>query len=450
MAGGLVVLAIAGVRLVSGGDSAERDEGPGILGSCDIGGCRANDDVRPARGYEVPSVAVDPDDPDHLVVADINLVGAVCGWHVTFDGGRSWEDGTFELPDGFRNCNLDSAGFLPAGNVDRGPSGAFYYTFSSARVDDDLRPLEGESVLVARSTDGGRSFEPAEVAVPGGPIGVAYVRPSLNVVDGGDGRDRLLLSFWECDTSGCPRTHFAQSLDAGSTFSGPVLVSLAPGGNGPSVPVVDADDTVYITFLRRFTDADTDLVLARSTDGGASFTNTAFDRQPTIGRDYDAPELATSVDGRTLFTVFSDNRQGRPDVFFRSSTDGGDTWGESVLLNSFNSGASYLPQLAVGPEGRVDVVYYQRSGDSSDNVIWTYTIDGGETFSRELQLNDGSIDRDVGYSNEVGDSYGPDVASVPAAALVVWSDSRLGTGLTDTQDSALRRAPVSPAPAAGG
>lgn len=450
MVGGLVVLAIAGVRLFSGGDGAQPDEGPGLLESCDIGGCRANDDARPARGYEVPSLAVDPDDPDHVVVADVNLVGANCGWHVTFDGGQSWEDGTFELPDGFRNCNLDSAGFLSAGNVDRGPSGTYYYTFSSARVDDDLRPLEGESVLVTRSSDGGRSFEPAEVAVPGGPIGVAYVRPSLNVVDDGDGQDRLLLSFWECDTSGCPRTHFAQSLDAGSTFSGPVLVSLAPGGNGPSVPVVDADDTVHITFLRRFTDADTELVLARSTDGGASFTNTAFDRQPTIGRDFDAPELATSPDGRTLFTVFSDNRQGRPDVFFRSSTDGGDTWGESVLLNSFNSGASYLPQLAVGPEGRVDVVYYQRSGDSSDNVIWTHTSDGGETFSRERQLNDGSIDRDVGYSYEVGDSYGPDVASVPAAALVVWSDSRLGTGLTDTQDSALRRAPVSPAPAAGG
>lgn len=451
MAGGLVVLAIVGIRIFSGDGDGRDETRPGLLESCDIGGCRANDDDRPARGYEVPSLAVDPDDPDHVVVADVNLVGGLCGWHVTFDGGESWEDGVFELPDGFKNCQLDSAGFLSAGNIAQGPSGTFYYAFSSARVDDDRRFNEGESVLMTRSSDGGRTFEPAEVAVPGGPIGVSYVRPSLNVVDGADGQDRVLLSFWECDEEACPRTQFAQSPDGGTTFSAPVLVSQEPGGNGPSVPVVDAEGTVHITFLRRFTDADTELALARSTDGGATFTNTAIDRQPTIGRTYDAPELAASADGRTLFTVFSDNRQGRPDVFFRSSTDGGDTWGEAVLLNSLSGGASYLPELSVGPEGRVDVVYYQRTGESIDNVMWIYTTDGGETFSRELQLNDGSINRDIGYAYEVGDSFGPDVASVPGAALVVWSDSRLGNGLTDTQDTALRRAPViPPAPATGG
>ena len=454
MAGGLIVLAIAGMRIFSGGGDGADDTRPGLLESCDIGGCRANDDPRPARGYEVPSLAVDPDDPQHVVVTDINLVGGLCGWHVTFDGGETWEDGLFELPEQFRNCNLDSAGFLPAGNVDRGPSGTYYFAFSSARVGDDGRPIEGESVLVTRSTDGGRSFEPAEVAVPGGPVGVSYVRPSLNVVEAADGEDRLLLSFWECGEETCSRTRFAQSLDGGSTYSAPILLSVEdPGGTSPSVPVVDADGTVHVMFVRHSDDPSvpSQLALARSTDGGASFTNTTIDRQPGLGRTYDAAELAASADGRALYTVFSDNRQGRPDVFFRSSTDGGDTWGEAVLLNSLSGGASYLPQLAVGPEGRVDIVYYQRTGDSIDNVMWIYTGDGGETFSRELQLNDGSIDRDIGYAFEVGDSFGPDVASVPGAALVVWSDSRLGNGLTDTQDTAFRRAPVMPpAPAAGG
>ncbi len=92
-------------------------------------------------------------------------------------------------------------------------------------------------------------------------------------------------------------------------------------------------------------------------------------------------------DGRALHAVFSDNRQGRPDVFLRTSTDGGQTWGLAVLL-----------------------------------------------------------DRKVGYTYEVGDRCGPDVASAPGAAFVVWSDSSLGTGLTDTQDTALRRAEIPPVP----
>ncbi len=440
---GVLVLGLVAVRLLGGdGDAVESavDEGP--LTSCDVGGCRANADPRPARGYEVPSVVVDPDDPDHLVVADVNLVGGLCGWHVSFDGGEQWEDGVFELPDGFKNCQLDSAGFLSAGNVARGPSGTLYYVFSSARVNEAKQHLEGESVLVARSTDGGRTFAPATVAVPGGSTEVNYVRPSVNVVAGPDGADRVLVSFWECDQQRCPRTHFAQSLDAGATYTPPALVSQEPGGNSPSAPVVDAEGTVHVTFLRRFEDGVTELALGRSTDDGASFTNTMVERQPFLGRTDDPVDLAVGSDGRALHAVFSDNRQGRPDVFLRTSTDGGQTWGLAVLLNSLSEGGAFLPDVSVGPEGRIDVVFYQQTRENVQDVIWTYSTDGGERFSRGLQLNDNSIDREVGYTYEVGDRYGPDVASAPGAAFVVWSDSSLGTGLTDTQDTALRRAEI--------
>ncbi len=451
---GVLVLGVVGLRLVGGGESAEplADEGP--LADCDVGGCKANADPRPARGYEVPSVVVDPANPDHLVVADVNLVGGLCGWHVTFDGGEEWEDGVFELPDGFKNCQLDSAGFLSAGNVTRGPSGTLYYVFSSARVDEAKRHLEGESVLVARSTDGGRTFAPATVAVPGGSTDVNYVRPSVNVIAGADGADRVLLSFWECDLETCPRVQFAQSLDGGNSFSTPSLVSPDIGGSSPSIPVVDADGTVHVMFVRHSDDLSigSQLALGRSTDGGATFTNTTIDSQPFLGRMYDPAELATSPDGQTLYTVFSDNRQGRPDVFFRRSTDGGETWNQALLLNSLSEGGAFLPALSVGPEGRLDVAFYQQTRDNINDVVWTYSTDGGDTFARGLQLNDASINREVGYAFEIGTgggtSYGPGVASGPAAALVVWSDSRLGNGLTDTQDTALRRARV-PDPAPG-
>lgn len=446
MVGGLLVLVIAGVRLFSGDGEAPEESRRGPLESCDIGGCRANADVRPARGYEVPSLAVDPEDPDHVVVADVNLVGGICSWHVTFDGGETWEDGVFDLPEGFKNCQLDSAGFLSAGNVARGPSGTYYYVFSSARVGPDNLPVEGESVLVSRSGDGGRSFEPAEVVVPGGSTEVNFVRPSLNVVAGEGGDDRVLLSFWECDQERCPRARFAQSLDGGATYSPAILVSQDPGGNSPSAPVVDADGTVHVMFLRRFEDGITEMALARSTDGGASFTNTAVDRQRFLGRTDDAIQLEVGAGGQALYTVFSDNRQGRPDVFFRRSTDGGDTWDQAVLLSSLDAQASFLPDISVGPEGRIDVVFYEEVRDDIHNVVWLYSTDRGDTFSRRLQLNDGSIDRKVGYEFEVGDRYGPGVASLPDAALVVWSDSRLGNGLTDTQDTAFRRVEVPAGP----
>lgn len=449
MACGLVVLVAAGLRLASGGDEGlDSPDAAAAFGSCDIGGCKANADPSPVRGYDAPSVVVDPDDPDHVVISDMNLVGGRCAWHVTFDGGQTWEDGVFDIPAGFRSCQLDSGGYLSAGNLARGPSGAMYFVLSSARVGADNVPTEGESVLVARSDDGGRTFAPATVAVPGGPLDVTYLRPVVTAVAGPTGDDRLLLSFWDCypplgeEPGRCHTTQFAQSLDGGRTFSPPVLVSLDPGGNSPSAPVVDADGTVHVLFLRRYDDGNVDLVLARSTDGGATFSNTTIDRQPTIGRQYDAPRLASDPQGRVLYTVFSDDRQGRQDVYFRDSTDGGDTWGQAAVLNSPNDGASFLPDISVGPEGRIDVVFFQRSRENVDEVMWTSSSDGGQVFERPLQLNEKSIDRDIGYTYEVGDSYGADVTSTAGAALVVWSDSRLGTPATDTQDTAFRRVDV--------
>lgn len=442
MAVGIVVLGIAGLRLARDGDGAAVVPDVGALASCDVGGCKANADLRPVRGYAVPSLVADADDADHLIVTDVNLVGGVCGWHVTFDGGRTWEDGVFPLPSGYKNCQLDSAGFLSAGNVAWGPSGAVYSVLSSAPVDDRGARTQGESVLLVRSDDGGRTFDPARVVVPGGPVGMSFLRPRVSVVAGPGGVDRLLVSFWECDEDRCPRVHFAQSLDGGATFASPVLLSHDPGGNSPSAPVVDADGAVHVLFLRRYDDGPVDLVHARSSDGGTTFTNTTLDRQQLTGRDYDSPRLAVAPDGRTLYAVASDNRQGRPDVYFRHSDDGGDTWGQAALLSDRSSGGAFLPDVSVSPQGRIDVVYYERSRENVDQVMWAHSFDGGATFERQLQLNDGSIDRDIGYAYEVGDSYGPEVVSTSGTALVVWSDSRLGTVETDTQDTVLRRVEI--------
>lgn len=457
MVAGLALTTLSGLRLRSelwpppGGATT-----PPSASDCTNQGCRANDDPRPARGYEVPAVAVGPADPDHMVVTDINLVGGHCGWHVTFDGGREWTDGVFELPPGFRQCRLDSGGFLPLGNVAVGPSGTIYTVLASARVDEQGRPTEGESVLLARSGDGGRSFSPATVAVPGGPPTDSWLRPALTAAPGPSGSDRLLISFWGCrPPSGaqpgiCDRALFAQSRDAGATFSEPVVVNDDPAGFSPSGPAVGADGSVYVLFLRRFNDGIADVLLARSVDDGASFSVTAVDRQPRVGLTYDSAKLEVAPDGRTLYTVFSDNRTGDPDVYFRRSTDGGRTWDQAVRLNRDPAGSSYLPWLSVAPGGRIDVVFYQRRVEDTDDVQWTYSTDGGETFARDLQINEDSIDRQVGYWFEVGDSYPPRVASSEEAAYVVWSDSAAGTAAgtaaTDTQDTFLRRMAIDPGP----
>ncbi len=428
---------------------------------CEFPPCRASADPVPARGYEGAYVAADPADPEHVVVSDANVLETRCGFHTTFDRGRNWIDGFYDLPPGFTGCRINgpSGGHVPSGSVALGSGGKVYSVFGSAHTDDDRR----ESVLVATSNDGGRTFGPAQVAIrPTGPdIGLG--RPLMTVVPGDNGPDVLLLSAWACrpgvpSGTQCDGALFARSDDGGETYSAPVPVNDPPAGQNTSQPAMDRDGVIYQTFQRRFSDGPVDLFLAKSTDGGKTFPQSLIDRQTQIGQQYDPAKIVADALTGNLYTVWADSRTGRFQIFFRKSLDKGVSWGErSVLIapDRLASGASRSPSISVAPNGRIDIVYYHTSPDPEaqnfDDVYWAYSVDGGENFIAR-QVNDAPIDRDKGYSGPLssirllGNHYPPGVSSTDEAAYVVWSDTRDATDVTNSQDVLLRRMPVLAAP----
>jgi hypothetical protein len=428
---------------------------------CEFPPCRASADPVPARGYEGADVAADPADPEHVVVSDTNVLEARCGFHTTFDRGRNWIDGFYDLPPGFTGCRLNgpSGGHVPSGSVAVGSGTKVYSVFGSAHTDDDGR----ESVLVATSNDRARTFGPAKVAIrPTGPdIGLG--RPLMTVVPGSNSPDVLLLSAWECrpgvpSGTQCDGALFVRSDDGGETYSAPVPVNDPPAGQNTSQPAMDRDGVIYQTFQRRFSDGPVDLFLAKSTDGGMTFTQSLIDRQTQIGQQYDPAKIVADPLTGNLYTVWADSRTGRFQIFFRKSLDKGVSWGErSVLIapDRSASGASRSPSISVAPNGRIDIVYYHTSPDPQaqnfDDVYWGYSVDGGENFLAR-QVNDAPIDRDKGYSGPLssirllGNHYPPGVSSIDEAAYVVWSDTRDATDLTNSQDVLLRRMPVLGAP----
>jgi hypothetical protein len=443
-----------------GGDKAAAPQARRVgealgAGPCGAEPCPASSDVSLAGGYEAPSVVVDPKDPNHMVVADNNLVGGHCAWHVSFDAGRTWKDGVFAPPPGYADCSLDSAGFLAAGNIAIGPSGTVYFTYVSAGAG-----ATNESVLLSSSTDGGKTFGPSTVAVRGADSAPAYRRPSLAVAGGPGGQDRLLLSFWGCpkqpgsNREQCVQAVFANSTDGGKSFTNPVTSSPPPGGNSPGPAVLAPDGTIHLLYLRRVPPNDTQLVLARSSDGGRSFTTTDVGAYPELGGRYDSAKLVMGPKGE-LYTVFSYKPSGSFQVAFRRSLDNGATWEKEVRLNKNESGSYFSPNISVAPNGRIDVIFYGRSQKDtvpvggvvadlgvSDTVLSTSSTNGGATFGVDRRVNyiDRGIDRRIGYWEEVGDWYTPSVASSDGTAILAWSDTRRGNKATDdNQETYLRR-----------
>jgi len=343
------------------------------------------------------------------------------------------------------------------GPVALGSAGRVYSVFGSAHVDDEER----ESVLVATSTDGGATFGTAKVAIrPTGPE-VGLGRPLLTVVPGTGGRDILLLSAWSCHPAPaagtqCDAALFAKSEDGGNTYTEPVVVNGPPAGQNPSQPAMDPDGVIYLTFQRRFADGPVELFLAKSVDGGRTFSETLIDRQVQIGVQYDPAKLVADPRSGALYTVWADSRTGRFQIFFRKSNDKGVSWGERSVLLSPNrdaTGSSRSPWISLAPNGRIDVVYYHTGPDPEvqkfDEVYWNYSTDAGENFLAR-QVNEAPIDRTKGYSGPAGDlrqlgnHYPPTSSSLDDAAYVVWSDTAAADELTNTQDVLLRRMEVLP------
>jgi hypothetical protein len=446
---GFAFLLAAGVTVIS------RDDGKKVAD--DPTPCRASAILAPARGFEGAYVAADPKAPDHVVVGDTNVLEGKCAWHTTFNRGKDWSEGVYPLPDGYTGCRINqrSGGHVASGSVAIGPSGRVYSVFGSAYVDTPGR----ESVMLARSDDGGKTFGPAKVAVAPTAVGadVGLGRPLMTVVAGPSGRDTVLLSFWLCHPSpaggnACDGAYFARSDDGGDTFAPPVLVNDPPAGQNPSQPAMTSDGTVFETFQRRFSDGPVDILLAKSTDGGKTFTVSKIDTEIQVGVQYDPAKLVVDPRSGAVYTAWSDSRTGRQQIFFQKSMDKGATWAEKAALlapDPTAAGSSRSPSISVAPSGRIDVVYYHTSptAPESDDVFWSYSTDGGENFVAR-QVDEKAVNRKIGYSGpagslgQLGNHYPPTVASLDTAAYVVWSDTSDANPITPVQDVVLRRMEV--------
>ena len=455
---GALVLGVGGIAFATR-DTKKTQASTANL--CVFPPCRAAADLEPARGYEGAFVVADPTDPDHVIVADTNVLEGRCGFHTTFDRGREWTDGMFELPEGFTGCRINGAsgGHVASGTVALGSGRRVYAVFGSAHVDEIRR----ESVLVATSEDGGETFGRAKVAIkPTGPD-VGLGRPLMTVVPGAGGRDTILLTSWSCHPAAqasnaggtqCDGVLFAKSDDGGATYTDPVVFNDPPAGQNSSQPAIDRDGVIYATFQRRFSDGPVELYLAKSVDGGKTFTHSVLDRQIQIGLQYDAAKIVADPLTGSLYTVWADTRTGRAQVFFRKSADKGVSWSQPAVLLAPDpnyTGSSRSPWISVAPNGRIDVVYYHTGptpeAQKFDDVYWSYSLDGGDRFLTR-QVNEAAIDRSKGYSGpagelrQLGNHYPPTVSSLDDSAYVVWSDTAAADDLTNTQDVLLRRMEV--------
>lgn len=427
----------------------------------------------PFRAADIPGVAVDPADPWHLVLFYQNFVTGQCEVKVTFDGGSKWDTTALRAPAAFVNppCQQFSSGGYPHVNqsITFGSNNQVYAVFDATTgprqvfTNPSRDQGQADSVLVAKSSDGGKTFGVATVAIaaPPGPQPY-YVRSTLGV-QARPGGDRVVVSAWGVNvTSGGPADGAGQrsqtvavSNDGAATWSAPVDAS-APGEQTrePSPAVFGADGTIYLAWRNRDNPPNpSNEIVAKSTDGGATWVRNVAGAVTGLGQGPDggAQQLAIDRSSGALYLVYQEKQPaGDQDIYFQKSTDGAATWSSPLRVNddaTANKVRQHVPRIAVAPNGRIDLVWLDHrnsypspvapAAPGGADVYYASSDDGGRTFSPNRRITDRTINVGMGLIPRIGSYswYGPALAPLGNdGVFFAWSDTRDGNVDTDTND----------------
>src|SRR5215217_7560472 len=174
-------------------------------------------------------------------------------------------------------------------------------------------------------------------------------------------------------------------------------------------PQIASDKSnVYVIWSQgNFDQGLTDVFFKRSTDGGASFGDT-INLSNNPNSQSSLPTLALL--DNNVYTAWSDGPFNNGEVHYRNSADGGASFGDTINLSN-DTGDSIRPEIAVS--GSNVFIVWQNQATKVDNVFFKRSTDGGASFGDTINL-----------SNNQGISTDPDIAlSNHGGAYVVWTDN---------------------------
>ena len=403
-----------------------------------------------------PTLVRSPVDESNLAVANrVDLPRFSCALHVSSDGGKSWSKARIPLPRGEGNkCYAPDLAY--------GSDGTLYVSFVTLRGPGNVP----HAAWLSSSKNGGRSLSrPVKVL---GPLSF-QVRLAADPQKPG----RLYLTWVRGTDVGLYRFTTtrnpilaARSDDGGRSFGKPVRVSdatrrrvVAPSpAIGPrgelSVLYLDlGDDRLDYEGLHKGRggppyEGAWKLVLGRSRDAGKSWQESVVSSKVAPTERFlvfipPFPSLAVDRSSGRLYAAFEDGGLGDPDVLVWSRGQKDEGWSDPVRVNDTpkrDGRAQYRPALSVAPDGRLDVVYYDRRADPKDvrnEVSLQSSYDHGASFRPRLRLTDRAFDSRIGFGSERDmTDLGSRLTSLStdADALAVWTDTRSGSRVTGKQN----------------
>lgn len=237
------------------------------------------------------------------------------------DGGK-----TFSAPVKV-NGGLDSpAGLHASPSMALGPKGELYVAWTAARSGAEF----AAEIRLARSADGGATFAPSVRVNQDTP---PSSRGFESMAAGPDGTIYVVWLDGRENRHGVSSTYFARSVDGGKTFMNERQIDTDSCPCCRTAVTVSPQGHIYAAWRKVFKGEIREIVVSRSSDGGAGFTAPAVvgnDGWEIAGCPHRGPALAASGGGLHV-AWYTEGKENSPSVYTARSGDGGSSFSKTPL-----------------------------------------------------------------------------------------------------------------------
>jgi len=383
----------------------------------EVGEDRLLSDSGPARPLVESHLSADPNNANHLLVGVIQFNSpdgnnSTCVAWASFDGGQHWI--RRDLPV---QCSGDPWGvILPDGS-------AIMVVLGYVKGRED-------NAFLLRSPDGGRTW-------PETPLGLGSHHDHPMVIARGN-QVYVASGGGVHNSSNQHRDSIsvAHSGDGGRTFAPPTDVIASNLRYQAEGPVVLSDGMFVVGFHDYCCKYENKWLLrprswlVRSSDEGRTFSEPLLISESCESRG-GWPSMAVDGKDRLFWLCIADKFNG---VLVQRSDDRGESWSEPLRLNHSQTARSYTPSITINKDGVIGVSWYEIHDKNCFDVYFTASLDGGKTFLREVRVSSATSCPDTPQDKGVFDNgtfgAGGDYSGLAATSdglfHVVWSDARSG------------------------
>ena len=185
---------------------------------------------------------------------------------------------------------------------------------------------------------------------------------------------------WMDWTPGNWEIFYKNTTDMGTTWSTATRLSWDSESSAYPAINIDSSDNIHIIWQNH--KANTYRIhYKRSTDGGSTFS--AVTRLTLPSWDCWYPDVATDSNGY-VHIVYANHETTNNEVYYKKSTDGGETWSAPTRI-TYNSGYSSRPEIAVDTSDNLHLVWEDSTFGNAE-IFYKESTDGGNTWSPIYRL----------------------------------------------------------------